>query len=210
MKLNENKRHTDFVRTEYAISATEGCINVTSDMAGDVALHDFGEAPFSAVEIAVDLVEYHQNVFHERTTCDRLDGFVEAARAVIGIEALINAHADGEVSLILLTTPNGVASKVVINNLTYYECPDDLADELMKVAANIILEATDEFIRVRLSNHWLVDSPVPIPGSPKKLVGINRVYFHESIMEHEEIREFCELAAEAVFTVLEEIDAMND
>ena len=210
MKLNENKRPVDFVRTEYAISATEGCINVTPDMAGDISQHDFGECPWSAVEIAVDLVEYHQNVFHERTTLNRLEGFVEAAREVVGIEALINAYADGEVSMILLTTPNGVASKVIINNLAYYECPDDLADELMKVVANIILGATDEFIRVRLSNHWLVDSPVPIPGSPKKLVGINRVYFHESIMEHEEIREFCELAAEAVFTVLEEIDAMND
>lgn len=210
MKLNPGKKHTDLVRTEYSFSATEGCINVTSDMVGDVSQHDFGECPWSAVEIAIDIAEYHQNVFHERKSCDKLEGFVEAAKVIIGIEALINAYADGQVSLTLLTNPNGAASKVVISGVTRYECPDDLADNLMEVVANIILEATDEFIRVRMSNPWSEASPVPIPGSPKKLVGLERVSFRELIVEHSEIREFCELAAEAVFTVLEEIDAMND
>lgn len=202
MKLNKNKT-VDLVSTRYAFSATEGCINATTDMIGDVSEHDFSQGLWSPVDIAIDLIEYQKNSFCE---------LVEAAKVVIGIEALINAYSDGEVSLILLTNPNGVASKVVIKGLTQYECPEDLSDTLMEVVANIILEATDEFIRVRKNNHWLDDSPVqvPIPGGPRKLVGLERISFRESILASEEIREFVDLVAEAVFTVFDEIESMND
>jgi hypothetical protein len=202
MKLNRNK-HMDLVSTKYAVSTTEGCINATTDMIGDASEHDFSQGLWSPIEITIDLIEYHKNVSH---------GFVEAAKAVIGIEALINAYSDGDVSLILITTPTGVASKVVINDIAKYECRENLSDMLMEVVANIILEATDEFIRVRMSDHWLNDSPIqiPVPGGPRKLVGVDRVSFRESILESEEIREFCDIVAEAVFTVFDEIEPMND
>jgi len=198
MKLNRNKP-VDFPSTRYAIKATEGCINTTTDMNDDISQHDFDKWPWSPVDIAIDLIEYHKDLSH---------GFVEAAKAVIGIEALLNAYVDGDVSLILLATPNGVASKVVIRELSRYECLEDLSDTLMEVASNIILEATDEFIRVRMNNHWLNDSPVqvPISGGPRKLVGVERISCRDSILASEEIREFVDLVAEAVFTLIDEIN----
>lgn len=202
MKLNKNKP-MDLVSTKYAISTTEGCINATTDMIDDISQHDFTQGLWSPVDIAIDLIEYHKNLSN---------GFVEAAKAVIGIESLINAYSNGDVSLILITTPTGVASKVVINDIARYECREDLSDTLMEVVANIILETTDEFIRVRMSNHWLNDSPiqVPIPGGPRKLVGVGRVSFRESIMKSEEIREFVDFTADAIFTLIDEIKSMNE
>lgn len=202
MKLNQNNP-VNCVYTKYAISTTKGCINETTDMIGDISQHDFDECPWSPVDITIDLIEYHEDL--------SVYGLVEAARVVIGIEALINAYADGDVSLTLLTTPNGVASKVVIDDLFRYN-REYLSDALMRVVSNIILEATDEFIRVRINNPWLNDSPVsfPIPGGPRKLVGVDRVSFQKSIRASKEIREFCDIVTEAVFTVFDEIEPMND
>ena len=211
MKLNtRNMSKARQVETTYVISTGEDYINTTEDMR-DVANHDFTVSLWSPVDITIELIEYQRDILKPAGR-NRLDGFVESAKALIGIEALINAYADGEVSLILITSPNGAASKVVIDGLARYEHTEDLSDDLMDVVTNIVLEATDEFIRVRMSNHWLDDSPVqvPIPGGPRKLVGIDRVFFRESILKSEAIHKFCDLVAEAVFTVFDEIESMND
>lgn len=210
MKLNTRNTKARLVETAYVVSSDEDYINTTEDMR-EVAEHDFTVSPWSPVDITVELVEYQRDIL-KPSGRNRLDGFVESAKALIGIEALINAYADGEVSLILITSPNGAASKVVIDGLARYEHTEDLSDDLMDVVTNIVLEATDEFIRVRMSNHWLNDSPVqvPIPGGPRKLTGLDRISFTEAVSKTEAIRKFCELVTEAVFTVFDEIESMND